>query len=154
MKPTAILGAVFAMVVGLAPAARAQQFTLTVSPQSFTFPSADPDLRGEIPADTAIDVGYKAAGMGKNGEWHLSVRASGELDSGSATISVGNIRWTADPPLASGPALSSTSDFTLLTGTGNMTAIRHSLVTFYLLNQWTYKAGNYTTTIIFTLSSP
>jgi hypothetical protein len=141
------------VVLGLGREARAQQFTLTVSPASFTFPSNDPDLVPIIAADQPVDIGYKAAGMGKNGAWHLSIRANTDLVSGGDSISVTNISWTAGAPLASGTALT-TSDQTLYSSIGNMTAIQHSLLTFSLANSWTYKVGNYSTTIVFTLSAP
>ncbi len=152
MKLATLALAAFVAVLLFGQEARAQQFTLTVTPASFAFPSGDPDT---LPTSTSpvITVGYKAAGMGKNGVWHLAIRASSDLTSGSDTIPVANISWTATAPLSSGAALS-TTDQTLLSGIGNQTAINYSSLTFYLQNLWTYKVGTYNTTIVFTLSSP
>ena len=141
------------MLLALGRDAHAQQFTLTVTPGTFTFPASDPDLVPIITASQTIDVGWKAAGLGSKGAWHLSIRANTDLLSGSDSIPVTNISWTAGAPLASGTALT-TTDQTLVSGVGNMAVIQHSLLTFSLKNQWTYKAGNYSTTIVFTLSAP
>ena len=152
MKLATIALAAFVVVLAFGQDARAQNFTLTVTPSSFAFPSGDPDTMPEV-TSPVVTVGYKAAGMGKQGAWHMAIHATTDLTSGSDTIPVANIRWTATAPLASGTALS-TSDYTLYSGTGNMTAINYSTVTFYLKNLWTYKVGTYNTTIVFTLSSP
>jgi hypothetical protein len=150
MKLATIALAAFLVVLASSQDARAQSFTLTVTPSSFAFPSGDPDTMPEVQSPM-VTVSYKVTGAGKTA-WHMAIRATSDLTSVSDTIPVANIRWTATAPLASGIALT-TSDQTILSRTGNMTQST-STVIFYLKNLWTYKVGTYNTTIVFTLSSP
>jgi hypothetical protein len=89
------------------------------------------------------------------GQWHLSVLANGDLVSGSSTIPVTNVTWTATPapPFQNG-TLSRTTAQRMAGGTGNLNPAVHGSVIFRLVNSWTYTAGTYTQTLVFTLSSP
>ncbi len=155
MKRATIALATLLVIAGLSQDARAQNFTLTITPTSFSFPSGDPDTTPEV-ASPVITIGYKAAGIGNRPQdphlWHIAVHAT-DFTNGSDQIPLGNIRWTATAPFASGPALS-TTDQTIYNGDGNMTAIKYATLTFYLQNLWTYKVGTYNTTIVFTVSLP
>ena len=153
MKLVTIALAAFLIVLAFGQTAGAQTLTLTVTPTSFSFGSGDPDTTPEV-ASPMVTVGFRTQSMGGKNPlaWHLAMHATTDLTSGSDTIPVANIRWTATAPLSSGAALS-TSDQTLASGIGN-TATTYSTVTFYLKNLWTYKVGTYSTTIVFTLSSP
>ncbi len=135
------------------------QFTLTVSPSPFVFQYSDP------PADCMGDpltVGYKAAGLGSKKDptnnWHLSVRADRDLELSTdltTFIPISNVHWTATAPFTASGVLSRSVDQTLLSATGNMTAMNYSTITFFLTNNsWTFKAGTYNTTITFSLSAP
>ncbi len=156
MKRLLVSIVVFAALLLAGREARAQNFTLTVSPSSFVFqtqddPEAQPWCNGDI-----LTVGYKAAGMNKKTglDWHLAVRASDDLRLPDGTaISITNVHWTAAAPFTSGTQLT-TTDQTIYIGNGNLTAVNYSTMQFILSNSWQYKAGTYTTTIIFTLSAP
>jgi hypothetical protein len=153
MKLVTTTLAALLVVLALGRDATAQNLTLTVSLASFSFPSADPDTSSIVDSPT-LNITYDIKGGGSNPPWHITVRANSDLLSGSDSIPVANIGWTGGGnPLAfaSGAALS-TSDQTLLSSSGKVSG--SGTVTFHLRNLWTYKVGTYTTTIVFTISSP
>jgi hypothetical protein len=65
------------------------------------------------------------------------------------------VSWTATPapPYQSG-TLSKTIAQRVASGTGNVNPAVNGSVTFRLANSWLYSAGNYTQTLVFTLSAP
>jgi hypothetical protein len=128
------------------------QLDLSVSPVSISFPSADPDTTPVIataPVLVTVRVRQNA------GPWTLTVLAGGDLIAGPATVDITNVSWTATPaPPYQNGTLSKTVAQRLASGTGNVNPAQNGSVTFRLINSWTYSAGNYTQTVIFTLSSP
>jgi len=140
--------AVWLALVGIAAA---QNVTLSVSPGSFTFPSADPDLSPVVTAP-ALTVTCKVSGN-PHGNWRLTVLAGDDLVSGAQRIDISNVSWTATPapPFQAG-TVSKTVAQTLASGSGNVN--QTGSVTFALSNSWTYTVGTYTVGITFTLSAP
>jgi hypothetical protein len=133
----------------------AQKLDLSVSPRTIAFPTADPDV---VPTMSAAPITVQVRVrqlLPIIGQWHLSVLANGDLVSGSSTIPVTNVTWTATPapPFQNG-TLSRTTAQRMAGGTGNLNPAVNGSVTFRLVNSWTYTAGTYTQTLVFTLSSP
>ena len=151
MRASWLLGAVAAVVAVPAPAA-AQRLDLSVSPSVISFPDADPDAVPVI-ASVPVTVTYRIGGNPTT--WRLTVLASGDLISGSATVDISNITWLATPapPFQSG-TLSKTVAQTVASGVGNVNPAQTGSITFLLANAWTYTTGTYTQTIVFTLSAP
>lgn len=143
------------VVAWLSMPAIASLQVLIVAPQTITFPSSDPDTVPVVSAPP-VQVTYLVVGggRGRGNTWNISVRANGDLIAGPAQIPISNITWAAtpNPPFRDG-TLSSTVAQTLASGSGPITLSRGS-VTFRLANSWDYTAGNYTQTVVFTLSSP
>lgn len=140
-----------AVVLAAAPAA-AQRLELSVSPASITFPSADPDISPTISsAPIVVTVRIRQSPL----PWQLSVLANGDLLSGPATVDITNVTWTATPapPFQNG-TLSKTIAQRLASGNGNVNPAINGSVTFRLANAWTYTAGTYSQTLVFTLSAP
>lgn len=132
--------------------AAAQRLDLTVTPISINFPAQDPDSAAVL-YSAPVQVRYRV--RGNDGPWTLSVRAEGDLISGGATVDISNVSWVATPapPFQNG-TLSKTVAQTLASGTGNTQGNPTAQVTFRLANLWTYTAGTYTQTVIFTLTAP
>ena len=134
--------------------AAAQRLDVSVTPISITFAPGDPD---SVPVlfSAPVQVTYRVRGNPVGRGWTLSVLAGGDLISGSATVDISNITWVATPapPFQNG-TLSKTVAQTLASGTGNVAAGQTGSVTFRLANSWTYIAGTYTQTIVFTLAAP
>lgn len=145
------LGAVMAALVP--PTAAAQRLTLTLSPRVITFPPSDPDAVPVVMA-APLQVSYRVQ-QNPRGTWLLTVRANGDLISGSSTVDISNVTWVATPapPFQNG-TLSRVVEQTLASGTGNVTPTQVGSVIFRLANSWTYTAATYTQTVVFTLSTP
>ena len=128
------------------------QLDLSVSPLSISFASANPDVS---PFVTAAPVVVAVRVRQNSGPWTLTVLANGDLLSGPSTVDISNVTWTATPaPPFRGGTLSKTVAQTLAAGTGNVNPVQNGSVTFRLANSWNYSAGNYTQTVVFTLSAP
>ena len=147
--------AVVACVAGAvwAADASAQQLDLTITPSSFTFASADPDTTPVVSAPP-LTVGYRVR-QNAQGNWLLTVRADGDLTSGAETIPISNVTWigTPAPPFQNG-TMSRSVEQPVASGSGNQAAERTGSLTFHLVNSWTYSAGLYTQTFVFTLTAP
>jgi hypothetical protein len=141
-----------ALLMLIVPSTSSSQ-VLTLSPQTITFPSSDPDTVPVVSAPS-MQVGYVITGGGRGRSWTITVRANGDLIAGPAQIPISNISWVAtpSPPFRNGTLNSSVAQ-TLASGTGG-TGRTSGSVTFRLVNSWDYSAGNYTQTVVFTLSSP
>ena len=141
-------------LLGVVPgAAHAQRLTLTLSPKVVTFPSSDPDT-APVVAAAPVEISYRVQ-QNNRGTWLLTVRASGDLIAGGATVDISNVTWVAAPapPFQNG-TLSDTVEQTVASGSGNVNPAATGSITFRLANAWTYTAGTYTQTVVFTLSAP
>jgi hypothetical protein len=153
-----VLAAALALAASARPSGQGRgggnnpQLDLSVSPASISFPGADPDV---TPVIAAAPVVVTVRVRQNAGPWTLTVLAGGDLIAGPATVDISNVSWTATPapPFQNG-TLSKTVAQTLASGTGDVNPAQNGSVTFRLANSWTYSAGNYTQTLVFTLSSP
>lgn len=152
MRTIRALCAVAAAMVLLPTAAAAQRVDLTITPVTINFIGQDPDA-APVLISAPVQVRYRV--RGNNGPWTLSVLAEGDLISGGATVDISNISWVATPapPFQNG-TLSKTVAQTVASGTGNVPVAATGQVTFRLANLWTYTAGTYTQTLVFTLTAP
>jgi hypothetical protein len=146
-----VMGAL--MMLLLPSAASAQRLELTLVSRVITFTESDPDVVPVIAA-APLQVQYRIR-QNTNVPWTLTVRANGDLIAGTATVDISNVSWVATPapPFQNG-TLSRTVEQTLASGDGNVNPARTGSVIFRLANSWTYSAGNYTQTVLFTLSAP
>jgi hypothetical protein len=153
---TRSLIAVAALALACPAPASAQKrvvLSLALSPSTISFPSADPDTTPVVTAG-AITVRYGIKDKNENDVWQLTVQAAGDLQSGSATIPVSNISWSASPapPFQNG-VLSSTLAQLLASGATDVNPAAAATVVFRLANSWSYNVGTYTQSIVFTLTS-
>jgi hypothetical protein len=141
------------LVLAMAPAAWAQKLTLTVSPANIQFASADPDAVPTIASAPVSVVLRVQQNVGQT--WQLTVAANGDLVSGPSTIDISTVSWTANPapPFRNG-TLNKTVAQLMASGTGNALGSVSGSITFRVANSWTYDAGTYTQTIVFTLTAP
>ncbi|MEI6669741.1 MAG: hypothetical protein WCP29_16450 [Acidobacteriota bacterium] len=137
----------------LAPAAGAQTLTFSVTQTSIAFADADPDITPSLTA-TGVTLNYKVTGNAA-GAWRITVMSGTDLTSGSASIPIGNLSWTAtpSPPFQAG-TMSTSVQQTVASGTGNVNTTRTGTVVFSLVNAWTYNVGTYSATLTFTLTAP
>jgi len=158
MRCAALLRSSFLAVAALAllaSAAAAQpgpKLDISITPVTTTFPLSDPDTVPIIAA-TATQITYRI--RQNDGPWTLTVLANGDLLAGPSRVDISNVTWVATPapPFQNG-VLSKTVAQRLASGTGTVNPVRQGQVTFRLANSWTYTAGLYTQTIVFTLTTP
>lgn len=130
----------------------AQRLELSVTPTVITFPSSDPDTTPVV-SSGPVQITYRI--RQNTAPWTMTVRALGDLISGTSSIDISGVTWIATPapPFQNG-TMSRIVAQRLASGTGNVNPASQGQITFRLANAWTYTAGTYTQVIEFTLTSP
>ena len=117
---------------------------------SVTFADADPDTTPSISAPVmTVDVKGRTSG-GSNVT--LTVVSNQDLTSGSDTIAIGNLTWTASGTGFSAGTMNKITAQTVGSWTGS--GSHGGTVTLALANSWAYNAGAYTATLTYTLTAP
>jgi hypothetical protein len=134
------------------PSWAAVNVNLTLNRAGINFQDADPDAVPSVPAsENPLTIGVKVTGN-FHGTWKLAVLASGDLASGSNTIAISNVSWTAQPSPFIDGVLNRTTPQVVASGSGNVNL--NGTVRFYFKNSWNYRTGNYSQRIIYTLTAP
>lgn len=121
---------------------------LTIDSASVDFADADPTTFPTISA-TPLNISVKAR-TSTAGVVVLDAKAP-DLTSGSDTITIGNITWTATGSgFNAGTMATTDSQVGTWTGSGNQSGTQ----TLVLANSWTYNTGTYGSTITYTLTAP
>lgn len=125
---------------------------LSLSSSTVSFASADPDTTPSIAAaEGAITISAK--GKTSSGSTiTLSVLASDDLRSGSDTIAISNVTWTATGAGFTAGTLSRTVAQPL--GSWTNSGSRTGTQVYALANSWNYPAGTFATTATYTLTAP
>jgi hypothetical protein len=125
---------------------------LTLSATTITFPDAHPDDAPRIPADeNAVSVTAKARTR-SDSEAVLTVLAPDDLTSGSNRIGIENVSWTAVGGGFRSGRLSKGVPQTVGKWTGP--GVRTGSLSYFLTNRFEYATGNYTATLVYTLTAP
>jgi hypothetical protein len=130
-------------------AARAKlQFGLS----AMNFPDANPD---SVPSNPANVNPLSVTSIGRTGSSQtatLTCLASGDFFSGSNTIAISNMTWTAT---GTGYVPGTMNRITAQTaGSWTGSGQRAGTLSYFLANSWSYIVGNYSTTINYTLTAP
>lgn len=133
-----------------APLASSAQ--LTITPSSLNFPNADPDNVPSIPANENPVTVQAQAQVSGNKTVTLTVLARGDLVSGSSTIPISNVTWTATGSGYRAGTMSRTTP--QIAGRWQRSGNRTGTFSFFLKNSWSYATGNYTQTVTYTLTAP
>jgi hypothetical protein len=125
---------------------------LTISPLTINFPDANPDITPSISAMENPLMVTALAQTGNKKTVLLTVQAQGGLISGSDSIPITNLRWTATGQGFVPGTMSRTNAVTAGTwvGPGEHTGT----FSFFLANSWQYAQGNYHSSVIYTLTIP
>ncbi|HWP34106.1 MAG TPA: hypothetical protein VNM66_00775 [Thermodesulfobacteriota bacterium] len=138
------------LTIGATVAARA---TLTLGATAINFPDADPDAVPSIPAtENPVSVTARVRTASTNTPT-LTVLASGDLTSGTDTIPISNVSWTAGgAPFINGTMSATTaqSAASFPAGSGQYS----SSFSYFLVNSWSYNVGSYTASVTYTLTAP
>jgi hypothetical protein len=152
--PKILFFALSLLMIGLMaqPVQAAVIVSLTLNRTAVNFPDSDPDTVTSVPAsENPLTIGVKVTGN-PGGTWKLEVLASGDLVSGSYTIPIQNVSWTAQPSPFIGGTLSRTTPKVVASGSGNINL--SGSIRFFFKNSWNYNTGNYSQVIIYTLTAP
>jgi hypothetical protein len=124
---------------------------LTLTPTTITFPDANPTSTPIIPANTTVSV---TASVRTSGTPTLKVLAGGALMSGTDSIAINNVTWTASAaPFVAG-TMNSTTAQDAATWTAGQAGSWTGTYSYNLANSWAYKVGSYTQTVTYTLVAP
>lgn len=133
-------------------ASAAAAVELTITPRTVNFPDADPDFNPTINAMENPVMVTISTNAGKTKRVLLTAQAQGDLVSGSDTIPITKIRWTATGPGFVPGTMSRTSAVTAGTWVGS--GVHSGTFSYFLTNSWQYARGNYHASVIYTLSIP
>lgn len=137
------------LTVNAAVSARAK---LTLGVAAINFIDADPDGTPIISAsEGAVSVEVKIR-TGASSTATLDHLAAGPLTSGTDTIAISNVTWTAAGNGFVGGTMSSTTAQSAGSWTGS--GDRASTFSFSFANSWSYVAGNYSASSTYTLTAP
>ena len=125
---------------------------LSLGSASIAFPDADPDTTLSIPSTPASVTVDAKAKTTTSGSVTLTVVTGGDLVSGSDTILIGNVTWTAAGAGFAAGTMNRTTPQSAgsWSGSGN----RSGTFSYALANSWAYATGSYTATATYTLTAP
>ncbi len=128
--------------------------TLTLGSNTISFPNADPDATPAIPA-TQNSVSVRCRITGATGSnVTLTLQANGNLISGGNSIPISNVTWTAT---GSGYSSGTMNTTPVTVGSWPNTSgskTYNGTFSFFLKNSWEYATGNYTASVVYTLTAP
>jgi hypothetical protein len=126
--------------------------TLTINTTSISFPSANPSVvsihANENPVTVTANVQIED---GKTAT--LTALAGGDLVSGSNTIAINTVSWTADADsgLIAGTMSKTTS---VPAGSWTQSGTYTGAFSFFMANSWSYATGTYSQTVTYTVTAP
>ena len=125
---------------------------LTFGSTTMTFTNQDPDTTPAIAAsENAVSVTAKVR-TGAASLATLTVLTGGDLTSGTNTIAISNVTWTASGTGFVPGTMNKTTAQSVGSWTGS--GVRNGTLSFSLANSWSYATGSYAATSTFTLTAP
>lgn len=147
LKAALALIATMVLAQGLAQATTAR---LSFNVLTVSFPAADPDLTPAIGAtENPVQVKVVVKGEQPSIMSQLTVQAAGDLQSGPDRIPVDRITWTAQGQGFVSGTLSSSQPQLVGQWTGKVDSTGQ--LRFWLQNSWSYAAGVYSQSLVYTL---
>lgn len=123
---------------------------LSVSSSSLAFPDGDPDVFPQLDA-APVTITAKARAT-EGSTIALTVQASDDLRSGLVTIPADALSWVATGSGFRSGTVSRTAPQVVASWTGS--GVRVGTQTYTFRNRWSYAAGTYSVSLLYTLTSP
>jgi hypothetical protein len=125
---------------------------LTLTSATVTFPDADPDITPSIPANEGAITVTARGRTSAASLVTLTLLAATDLTSGTDTIAISNVTWTATGGGFVAGTMNRITAQTVgsWTGSGSRTGTQ----TYALANSWSYAAGSYSAAATYTLTAP
>jgi hypothetical protein len=137
------------LTINATVAARAE---LVLAPTTINFADSSPTTVSSVPADNPVAVTARVR-TGKATAATLTVASANDLTSGSDTIPISAVSWTASgAPFIAGTLNKASAQSAATFGNGSGTY--NGTYSFVLANNWTYNTGSYTATVTYTLTAP
>jgi len=125
---------------------------LSVGTSTLTFPNADPDVTPSIVAsEGAVSISAKAK-TSAGSTVTLTLLAAGDLLSGTDSIAISNLTWSASGTDFVSGTMSKTAAQTVASWSNSGT--RSGSQSFALANSWSYATGSYSAQATYTLTAP
>ena len=133
-------------------AAVSSRAKLTLGQATIHFVDADPDNTSSIAAtENGVTVGVKAR-TASAASVTLQVSSAADLASGSDSIAISNITWTAAGTGFVGGTMNKSAAQSAGSWTGRVN--QNGTFSYFLANSWNYAPGTYTATVTYTLTAP
>jgi hypothetical protein len=130
----------------------ADRAKLTILPTTINFPDADPDLVDPIPAtENSVSVEAKVRTSSASTAT-LTCLADGDLISAGDVIDITNVSWTSTGAGYIDGTMDDAVDQSVGSWMGSGTY--SGTFDYFLANSWDYDSGNYTQTVVYTLTAP
>ena len=125
---------------------------LTIAPLTINFPDADPDVVNPIPAsENAVTVSSRVR-TGAASVSILTCLANGDLVDGANSVPISNVTWTSTGSGYVAGTMNNSAAQTAGSWTGS--GLNSGTFSYFLANSWAYNVGNYTQTVLYTLTAP
>jgi hypothetical protein len=126
--------------------------TLIMGVAAINFANANPDITPSVAnTEGAVNVQVKVR-TGVASSVTLTHQAAGPLTSGSNTIAINNVSWTATGTGFATGTMSSSTPVSAGAWTGS--GARTGTFSYALVNSWDYAIGTYTVSSTYTLTAP
>lgn len=124
---------------------------LTLGVAAINFPDSDPDAVPSIGAsENPVSVTVKAH-TGSASVVSLTVQANGNLESSGSSIPITNVTWTANGAGFVGGTMDTAP---VSAGSWTGSGQRAGQFEYFLANSWSYQTGDYSQTVVYTLTAP
>ncbi|MBZ5537421.1 MAG: hypothetical protein LAO31_15810 [Acidobacteriia bacterium] len=125
---------------------------LVLAPTTINFADNSPTTVSSVSADNPVAVTARVR-TGKATAATLTVASANDLTSGSDTIPISAVSWTASgAPFIAGTLNKASAQSGATFGNGSGTY--NGTYSFFLANNWTYNTGSYSATVTYTLTAP
>jgi len=119
---------------------------------ALNFPDSDPNSIPSIPANVNPVSVTASSRTGSSLTTTLNCVASGDLISGTSSIPISNLTWQSTGSGFIPGTMDKVTSQTAGSWTGS--GVQTGTFSYFLNNSWSYNVGNYSTTIIYTLTAP
>jgi hypothetical protein len=126
--------------------------TLTINMTSITFPSENPGAVPVVPANENPVAVTASVQIDDASTATLTALAGGDLVSGSDTIAINTVSWTATGGGLLPGIMNKVTP--VLAGSWTQSGTYNGSFLFYLANSWSYATGNYSQTVTYTVTAP
>ena len=125
---------------------------LTINMTSINFPNANPGAVSMVPANENPVAVTASVQIDDASTATLTALAGGDLISGSDTIAINTVSWTATGGGLLPGIMNKVTP--VLAGSWTSSGTYTGAFSFFMANSWSYATGNYSQTVTYTVTAP